>query len=148
MFGNILVVCVGNICRSPVGEALLRQRFPDRAVQSAGVAALVDRAADPTATDIAAQDGLDLSGHSARQLDDVLVREADLILVMTLGQRRTIAERYPAASGKTLLFGQWLQGDAPGGGREIPDPNGKSREVFEQVHALLTRAADSWKEKL
>ncbi|MGM0632429.1 MAG: low molecular weight protein-tyrosine-phosphatase [Pseudomonadota bacterium] len=147
MFRNILVVCVGNICRSPVGEALLRQRFPERSVRSAGVAAMVDRGADPTAAEIAAQDGLDLGGHSARQLDEAMIREADLILVMTQGQRRTIAERSPAASGKTMLFGQWLDGGGPGG-REIPDPNGKSREVFEQVHALLTRAADSWKEKL
>ena len=46
MFEKILVVCVGNICRSPTGERLLRERLPGRDIRSAGVSALVDKPAD------------------------------------------------------------------------------------------------------
>lgn len=41
MFENILVVCVGNICRSPTGERLLRQHLPEKRIESAGVSAVV-----------------------------------------------------------------------------------------------------------
>ena len=49
MFDKILVVCVGNICRSPTGERLLRSRLPGRQVTSAGLSALVDKPADAVA---------------------------------------------------------------------------------------------------
>ena len=49
-FENILVVCVGNICRSPMAEALLKQRFPEKNIDSAGVGALVGHAADAAAS--------------------------------------------------------------------------------------------------
>ena len=48
-FENILVVCVGNICRSPMAEALLKQRFPEKNIDSAGVGALVGHGADDAA---------------------------------------------------------------------------------------------------
>lgn len=63
MFGKILVVCVGNICRSPTGERLLRERLPGRQVSSAGVSALVDKPADKVASEVAQLHGLSLEGH-------------------------------------------------------------------------------------
>ena len=59
MFEKILVVCVGNICRSPTGERLFRERLPGRQVSSAGVSALVDKPADKVASEVAQQHGLD-----------------------------------------------------------------------------------------
>ena len=57
MFDNILVVCHGNVCRSPVGEALLKKLLPHRNIQSAGLGALVGRNADTTAVELARQEG-------------------------------------------------------------------------------------------
>src|SRR5690606_32586263 len=92
---RILLVCIGNICRSPVAEALLQQAFPDKTVSSAGLAALVGHPADDTAQDIATRYGLDLSGHRARQITQAMCREADLILVMESSQQRELSARYP-----------------------------------------------------
>lgn len=55
MFNNILVVCVGNICRSPTAERLLQRYHPELKVESAGLGALVGKGADPTAISVAAE---------------------------------------------------------------------------------------------
>nr|WP_110656463.1 low molecular weight protein-tyrosine-phosphatase [Salinicola halimionae] len=142
MFDRILVLCTGNICRSPVAAALLTQRFPDKQVSSAGLGALVGEGAEPTARRLADADGLDLSSHVARQVDEAMLQSADLILVMSDGQRRSVAERYPAATGKTMLFTRWIEEN------EVPDPYRKSQSAFEHVHQLLVKAADAWVDKM
>lgn len=145
MFKHILVVCIGNICRSPVAEAMLTQALPDRHVESAGLGALVGQGADPTAQSIAAADGLELNRHQARQVNVDMLQAADLVLVMSEGQRRAVGELFPPALGKTMLIGQWL---ADGSGCEIPDPYRKSQEAFEHVHLLLKDATAAWISRL
>lgn len=142
MFDHILVLCTGNICRSPVAQALMQQRFPDKRVESAGLGALVGAGVDANAGSLAADAGLDLSGHVARQVDTAMLSKADLILVMSEGQRHAVAERHPPASGKTLLMTRWI------GGEDVPDPYRKSRDAFEHVHRLLVDAADGWVDKM
>ena len=81
-FDNILVVCVGNICRSPMAEALLKQRFPNKNVDSAGVGALVGHSADPAALEIMAKQEIDITNHVAKQIDENLAKTADIIFTM------------------------------------------------------------------
>ncbi|MFY0990184.1 low molecular weight protein-tyrosine-phosphatase [Halomonas sp. C05BenzN] len=145
MFQHILVVCVGNVCRSPVAAAMLRERLPGRRVESAGLGALVGQGVEPTARALAEADGLEVAGHRARQLDAGMLEAADLVLVMSEGQRRAAADLAPAVLGKTLLLGRWLN---DGQGREIPDPYRRDAEVFRAVHGLLREAADSWAKRL
>lgn len=145
MFQRILVVCVGNICRSPVAEAMLRRALPGKTLSSAGLGALVGQGVDPTAREFAEAEGLDVSGHQARQLTRALLTEADLILVMSDKQRRAVGDLAPEALGKTMTLGKWLDG---GRGIEIPDPYRKSREAFEHVHGLIHRAAAEWAKRL
>ncbi|APE32088.1 phosphotyrosine protein phosphatase [Halomonas aestuarii] len=145
MFQHILVVCTGNICRSPVAAAMLARNLPDRRVESAGLGALVGHGVEPTARELAEADGLDLSDHHARQLTGKMLTEADLVLVMSEGQRHAVADLAPEALGKTMLLGKWLD---DGRGREIPDPYRKSRQAFEHVHELLKEATAAWAKKL
>jgi len=141
-FRHILVVCVGNICRSPVGERLFAQQLPDRfEVKSAGLGALVGKAADESAQAWAEQQGVDLSGHCAQQLDRALVDWADLILVMEKKHRDEIGHRYPAALGKTQLLGQWS-------GQEVPDPYRKSPEAFAFALGLVADGVTQWSKRL
>lgn len=81
-FNSILVVCTGNICRSPIGERLLRKRLPGVKVKSAGVHGLVKHPADATAADVAANHGVSLEGHAGRKLTAEMARNYDLILAM------------------------------------------------------------------
>ncbi|MBB3185636.1 protein-tyrosine phosphatase [Halomonas fontilapidosi] len=145
MFQHLLVVCTGNICRSPVAAAMLAAALPGRRIDSAGLGALVGHGVEPTARELAEADGLHVADHQARQLTEAMLTEADLILVMSEGQRHAVADLAPAALGKTMLLGKWLD---EGRGREIPDPYRKSREVFEHVHGLLREATGEWAKRL
>ena len=142
MFDSILVVCTGNICRSPIGERFLRRALPNKRIDSAGTGALVGHDADSSATKIAAQNGLSLEGHKGQQFTSSLAREYDLILVMEKSHIEQICRIAPEARGKTMLFGQWL------GHREIPDPYRKSEEAFSSVYQLIEQAGLLWVEKL
>ncbi len=133
MFQEILVVCTGNICRSPVGEALLRQALPSHQISSAGLGALVGHGVEPTAARLAEAQGLDVTAHRARQIDARMFMKADLVLVMSEGHRLSIAEHFPFATGKTMRFGRWLPGEA-GDGVDIADPYRRNEEVFVRVH--------------
>lgn len=82
MINSILVVCVGNICRSPTGERLLKTALHEKNIASAGLGALVDHAADETASSVASEHGVSLEGHAAQQLTSNMCRDYDLILVM------------------------------------------------------------------
>ncbi|TFH72281.1 low molecular weight phosphotyrosine protein phosphatase [Gammaproteobacteria bacterium LSUCC0112] len=153
-YQHILVVCLGNICRSPVAEAMLKQALPQRQIKSAGLTAMVGQGADATAAEIAKNDGLDLSGHNATQLSSEMIQWADLILVMSQNQRSAIGEKNPAALGKTMLLGHWLPASGKGAGnsqtqqKDIPDPYKKSREVFEHVHKLIHQSVSEWSKKI
>lgn len=142
MFNKILVVCVGNICRSPTGERLLKHYQPALTVESAGLGALVGKGADATATSVAQDNQLSLAGHSARQITGRMCREYDLILVMEKRHIAALCEIAPEMRGKMMLFGHW------DGEREIPDPYRKSREAFEAVYTLLDRSARQWAQAL
>ncbi|MBF7053196.1 low molecular weight phosphotyrosine protein phosphatase [Halomonas sp. KAO] len=145
MFQRILVVCTGNVCRSPVAEAMLRRALPGKQVASAGLGALVGQNVDLSARELAEAEGLDVSIHQARQLTTEMLINHDLILVMSSGQRRAVGELAPEALGKTMLLGKWL---AAGKGLDIPDPYRKSREAFEHVHQLLAEATAGWVARL
>src|SRR5690606_27786277 len=143
MFDKILVVCHGNVCRSPLAEAMLRQALPHCRVASAGLKALVGHPADASTQAGAQPFGLVLTEHRGRQVSSEMLNDADLILVMSQNQRTAIGEKLPAALGKTMLLGHWLPKQ-----QEIPDPHGKSREVFQLVHEQIRQAVEAWAQKL
>lgn len=141
-FDSVLVVCTGNVCRSPIGERVLRQRLPTRKIASAGTDAMVNHPADPLASSVASEYGISLEGHAARQLTPKLIKAYDLILVMEKRHIETITRIAPEARGKTLLFAQWLNR------RDIPDPYCRDRDVFHHVYRLIDSAGEHWSKKL
>ncbi|MGK2960225.1 MAG: protein tyrosine phosphatase [Candidatus Malihini olakiniferum] len=142
MFNSILVVCIGNICRSPVGERLLKQLLPSKRIASAGLSALVEHTADDIAREVASAHGLSLEGHAAQQLTKSLCREYDLIFVMEKSHIDAVGRMALEVRGKTMLFGHWLKQ------REIADPYRKSREAFEFVYLQLEQSAQKWAQAL
>lgn len=86
--------------------------------------------------------GYDADGHSARQLDEQMLQQADLVLVMETFQQQRLMAEYPSTSGKVMLLGKWLNN------LEINDPYGKSTEAFSLVFKQLESACETWSEKL
>jgi len=142
MITSVLVVCVGNICRSPLGERVLQRALPGVSVTSAGIAAVVGAGADAVGAQAAAEIGVDLDGHVARQLTDEIGGTHDLILVMEQGHRAEISRRFPQLSGRTMLFDHWT------GGKDIADPYRKPIEAHRAARDLIAVAADGWAQKL
>ena len=140
-FDSILVVCIGNICRSPTAERLLKQALPHKTISSAGISALAGHAADDTATAVADQNGVSLEGHVARQLTRELCQQHDLSLVMEQKHIEAVTRIAPEVRGKTMLYGHWIK-------RDIPDPYRQSREAFEFTYDLLADATQAWAQRL
>lgn len=144
-FRRLLVVCTGNICRSPMAEAILRDRLPPQdgfTVQSAGTGALVGHGAHKEAIAVMDERHMDLRAHEARQFDLGLARNFDLTLVMEHEHRRWIEQSYPVLRGRVRLLGQWLDET------EILDPLGYPIDEFRAARDLIEEAADAWAERI
>ncbi|MDE1180420.1 low molecular weight protein-tyrosine-phosphatase [Paraburkholderia sp.] len=141
MIGNILVVCEGNVCRSPMAAALLAVALPGRSVASAGFNALVGVPAMQFAQEVMRTRGLQLDAHRGRQLSRAACVEADLILVMDRIQRTLLEEQYPFARGKIFRLGEYKNFD-------IHDPYRQPRFVFERCARLIELGVGDWLERL
>lgn len=140
MFNRILVVCVGNICRSPTAEYLLRARLgvSKCEVSSAGLSAMAGQVIDPTAGELLRENGVDGRRHHARQVTGEMLRQSDLILTMERAHSAAIARDYPEVSGKVFLLGKW-QSDI-----DIPDPYRQPRYAFVHAYRLIDKCVDGW----
>ena len=145
MFNRIIIVCVGNICRSPMAEYLLQQKIKkhgmESRVSSAGLGALINHGADEYAIEVMAEHDIDAVAHRARQLHNEMVKQNELILVMEHWQQKEIENLYPYARGRVHLLGKWA--DA-----EISDPYKKPKEAFVSVFESINKACDQWCNKL
>ena len=140
-FDNILVVCVGNICRSPMAEALLKQRYPHKNIDSAGVGALVGHSADPAALEIMAGQEIDITNHVAKQIDESLAKKADLIFTMSDSQTKWIEERWPFCRGKTFKLGHWQD-------KDIADPYKHEMSAFQTAYQDIVVSLEQWADKI
>ena len=137
----VLVLCSGNIFRSPFAAAVLRQELSRRGVgsmrvESAGFVA-PGRASPPHAIAAAARRGIDLAGHSSQLVVADLARAADLIVVMEDLQRRSICERFGRSARDVLLLGD-LDPMAVTS-RAIEDPVEQEPAVCERAYARIAR---------
>jgi protein-tyrosine phosphatase len=142
---SILMVCRGNICRSPMAEGYFRHQLQQHSsnivVSSAGISALVNYPADTKAQEVMKKNHIDLVEHRATQLTNDLVRKADLIFVMTKSQLHTVIRDYVTAKGKTFLLGHWQD-------FEILDPYTLPYEEFESAYQQVEMAWEDWKSRI
>jgi protein-tyrosine-phosphatase len=137
---SVLVVCHGNIIRSPFAERLLKDRLGSRTqptISSAGVYAISGNPAHQNALATAMRRAIDLDGHAASLLSRERVAASDVILVMDVWQLVELVRRFPEARQKTFLF-TCLAPEVP---LEVNDPINGDRAMFEACFDHITRAA-------
>ena len=138
---RILFVCLGNICRSPLGEGLLRHHAAER-----GLSHLVETASagtggwhrgeppDSRSIAVAQSHGIDISRQRARQLQGEDFNSFDLIFAMDRDNLRNIVRLAPHDSSADIhLFTDFVGGPS----KDVPDPYYGDRLDFETVYAML-----------
>jgi protein-tyrosine phosphatase len=135
---SVLVVCYGNICRSPIAGALLARELAPLgiSVQSAGFLGF-NRSVPPEGVAAARHYAIDLNEHRSQVVTAAMARTTDLIVVMDPAQRRWLVERYGRAPRAVLVLGDL--DPVPVETRTIRDPVEEQQEVFEQVYARIAR---------
>lgn len=137
------MVCLGNICRSPMAEGILQhaayQRGITLEIDSAGTSAYhVGDAPDPRGQATLLQHGVDISGQHSRQIRTSDFTEFDLILAADASNFQDLKAAAPLNQTARIEF--MLDADFPDENRGVPDPYYGGQNGFEEVYELLNSA--------
>ena len=132
---QILFVCTGNTCRSPMAEGMFRAETLDvdeMVVGSAGVAAMPGGEASRETVEVLRARGIELDGFWSRMVDEEMLQEASQVFCMTRSHLETLEMLYPEFSDRYHLVCDFaeIEGEV---GRDVPDPIGQGRQAYEDV---------------
>ncbi len=128
---RVLILCRGNICRSPFAELELRRRLPRLVVDSAGFHPEANRSTPEHVVHAARRFGIDMGACRSRALDQACIAAADLILVMDESNMTELKRRFPEGVMKATQLGMFIA-DSP----EIADPY--DMDPMDTSHVLAT----------
>ncbi|MBO8157970.1 low molecular weight protein arginine phosphatase [Thermosyntropha sp.] len=146
---NILFVCTGNTCRSPMAAALFLKLLEEKGLKdkynvlSAGIFAREGMKASREAVEAMKKENIDLNDHLSQPVYPDLVKDADLILAMTGEHKEILLDRFPEAENKifTLMEYAGIEG-------EIYDPFGRGQEEYFKTAGQLKESLQMVIERL
>lgn len=138
----IMMVCAGNICRSPFAEFYMRKALAEKGVEgevfSRGLLLMPGKHVPEKGIKVGLEFGVDLSAHISQALLAPDMDRAGLVLVMEPDQRLYLIKKRPEHLGKVMLLA------LPCGGKNIDDPMGRSEETFRRVYGEIAACVDAW----
>lgn len=138
---NILFVCTGNTCRSPMAEGIFKSLLKDKNIDninvgSAGISAFEGDIANEKAIYALKNKGIDIGEHKSRQLTMEIIKNSDLVLTMTTGHKRMIVNALPDYSSKVFTIKEYVHisnnEDLTGKNLDIADPYGLDYKIYEK----------------
>ena len=141
---EVLILCSGNIVRSPFAEGLLRKILGDIGVKdvlvsSAGTLGIEGQPADPESVRLARERGFDLRAHRSRGLQMRDVSRADLIVCMEASHARRVKQIDPSAASRVKLLTEFETESERAPSADVIDPIGGDREAFRSCFELIER---------
>ena len=145
---DILVICTGNTCRSPMAEgifkSLIKVKNLDVEISSAGTCAFDGDSVTNHAEKALKKMGIDISNHKSTLVHSYLIEKVDLILTMTKDHKETIIRNFPGAKDKVFLLNEYAFEEI----KDVVDPFGGTLIDYEKARDEIYLAAEEIVKKL